>query len=304
MSIKCKFTPVKFKQEVLQQVLPIFKNRLNMSDKDVRDSLYNIFKDISEQLGITGSNKIEESLGIIKKEVSKFFRNEQWLDDNDIRAALSQWKHSVIPEDNTADHLLKDNEKLERVNEDPFETYYQFATNAKIRAKQQANKVGIRSILYNENGVINSINQLNESIRDRQEELLRNIISYLKSRMPLERQLEHPEIFSNGRMYIDNKYTGIVERIKELYGSILGSQNFDPRMLNKYYNEGSYRVLDTYSSWIILNNFDTIIQQIFGKALSINPDMSKFTTKNKYAIAGGSNVYSTWRVSDEINMEK
>ena len=30
----------------------------------------------------------------------------------------------------------------------------------------------------------------------------------------------------------------------------------------------------------------------------------KFTTKNKYAIAGGSNVYSTWRVSDEINMEK
>ena len=304
MSIKCTFTPTKFKQEVLKKVLPIFKNRLNMSDKDVRDSLYNTFKDISEQLGITGISKVDESLEIIKKEIAKFFKSEQWLDDNDIRAALTQWKHTPVPEDNTADHLLKDNEKLERVNEDPFETYYQFAMNAKIRAKQQANKVGIRSILYNEQGIINSTNKLNESIRDRQEELLKNVIDYLKERIPEERQNEHPEIFSEGRMYIDNKYTGIVEKIQEYYGSILGSQNFDPRILNKYYNDENYKVLDAYNSWIILNHFDTILQQIFGKAISIKPDLSKYSTKNKYAIAGGSNVYATWRTSEEIDMGK
>lgn len=304
MSIKCTFTPTKFKQEVLKKVLPIFKNRLNMSDKDVRDSLYNTFKDISEQLGITGINKVDESLEIIKKEVAKFFKSEQWLDDNDIRAALTQWKHTPVPEDNTADHLLKDNEKLERVNEDPFETYYQFAMNAKIRAKQQANKVGIRSILYNEQGIINSTNTLNESVRSRQEELLKDVIDYLKSRIPEERQNEHPEIFSEGRMYIDNKYTGIVEKIQEYYGSILGSQNFDPRILNKYYNDENYKVLDAYNSWIILNHFDTILQQIFGKAISINPDLSKYSAKNKYAIAGGSNVYATWRTSEEIDMGK
>jgi hypothetical protein len=32
--------------------------------------------------------------------------------------------------------------------------------------------------------------------------------------------------------------------------------------------------------------------------------MAKFTTKNKYRIAGGSNVYSTWRISEEIDMGK
>ena len=42
-------------------------------------------------------------------------------------------------------------------------------------------------------------------------------------------------------LYIDNKYTGIVEKIQEYYGSILGSQNFDPRILNKYYNDENYK---------------------------------------------------------------
>ena len=232
------------------------------------------------------------------------FNKEQQLDDNDIIAALSEWKHVPETEDTTADHLVKDNEKLERINEDPFETYYQFAMNAKIRAKQQANKIGVRSILYNENGIINSITELNESIRNRQEELLKTVIDYLKTRISQENQLKHPEIFSNGKMYDGENYTGIVEQIQELYGSILDKENFDPRILNKYYNDGNYDILDVYSSWIILNNFDNIIQNIFGKAISINPDMAKYTGKNKYKIAGGSNVYNTWRVSEEIDMSK
>jgi len=53
-----------------------------------------------------------------------FFDETQQLDDNDIRAALSEWKHTPELEDTTADHLLKDNEKIERINEDPFESYY------------------------------------------------------------------------------------------------------------------------------------------------------------------------------------
>jgi len=85
--------------------------------------------------------------------------------------------------------------------------------NAKIRAKQQANKVCVRSILYNENGIINSITELNESIRDRQEELLKTVIDYLKTRISQENQIKHPEIFSTGKMYDGENYTGIVEQI-------------------------------------------------------------------------------------------
>jgi len=75
-------------------------------------------------MGLTGQAKIEQALNIIKDSVMSFFDEAQQLDDNDIRAALSEWKYTPEPEDTTADHLLKDNEKIERVNEDPFESYY------------------------------------------------------------------------------------------------------------------------------------------------------------------------------------
>jgi antitoxin component of RelBE/YafQ-DinJ toxin-antitoxin module len=99
---------------------------LSVSDKEIRNKLYNAFKDISEKMGLTGSSKIEEALNIIKDTAMFFFDEEQWLDDNDIISALTSWKHDQNPEseDATADHLVKDNEKLERINEDPFEIYY------------------------------------------------------------------------------------------------------------------------------------------------------------------------------------
>ena len=302
--IKCTFTPKSFEEKVLEKALSIFEDE-TLSDLDKRQKLYSAFKDVAEQMGLTGQAKIEQALNIIKESVMSFFDEAQQLDDNDIRAALSEWKYTPEPEDTTADHLLKDNEKIERVNEDPFESYYQLATNAKIRAKQQANKIGVRSILYNENGIVNSVTELNESIRERQEELLSNVIEYLRSRVSEENQLKHPEIFgADVKLYKNGLYSGIVENITDLYGSILGKENFDPRIINKYYNEKNYKILDAYSSWIILNNFDTIMESIFGKAISINPDMAKFTGRNKYRIAGGSNVYNTWRTSDEIDMGK
>lgn len=302
--IKCTFTPKSFEEKVLERALSIFENE-NLSDYDKRQELYITFKDISKKMGITGQVQIEQALNIIKESVMSFFDEAQQLDDNDIRAALSQWKYNAEPEDTSADHLVKDNEKIERINNDPFESFYHLATNAKIRAKQQANKIGVRSILYNENGIINSVSELNESIRDRQEELLDNVINYLRSRVTAENQLKHPEVFGTDvKLYKDGRYTGIVETITELYESILGKENFDPRILNKYYNDKNYKILDAYSSWVILNNFDSILESIFGKALAINPDMAKFTGSNKYRVAGGSNVYSTWRTSEDIDMGK
>jgi hypothetical protein len=64
--------------------------------------------------------------------------------------------------------------------------------------------------------------ELNESIRNRQEELLKNVIDYLETRISRENQLKHPKIFFKGRMYERENYAGIVEKNQELYGSILG----------------------------------------------------------------------------------
>ena len=122
MTIKCTYTPKSFEQKVSERALSIFEND-DLSDKEIRNELYSTFKDISEQMGLTGSSRIKEALDIIKNSAMVLFDEEQWLDDNDIIAALTSWKHdqSSEPEDITADHLVKDNEKLERINEDPFD---------------------------------------------------------------------------------------------------------------------------------------------------------------------------------------
>lgn len=296
--IKCSYTPKDFEQRVSDQALSIYEE--DLSDVETRNSLFNAISNISESMGLTGPARIEQALNIAKTIIDDF-DEAQRLDDSEIRAALNEWKIKKDPENTTADHLSKDNE---RFNDDPFESNYGAALNAKLRAKQQANKIGVQSILYNEDGIINSISELNESIRLRQEQLLQNVINYLKTRISPENQAKYPEIFQNGRMYVGGEYTGIVERIQDLYSSILGKDNFDVRMLNKYYNDENWRILDAYNSWVILNNFDIILQSIFGKAISINPDAAKYSGYNKYSIAGGSNVYSTWRTSEEIDLSK
>lgn len=296
--IKCSYTPKDFEQRVSDQALSIYEE--DLSDVETRNSLFNAISNISESMGLTGPARIEQALNIAKTIIDDF-DEAQRLDDSEIRAALNEWKIKKDPENTTADHLSKDNE---RFNDDPFESNYGAALNAKLRAKQQANKIGVQSILYNEDGIINSTSELNESIRLRQEQLLQNVINYLKTRISPENQAKYPEIFQNGRMYVGGEYTGIVERIQDLYSSILGKDNFDVRMLNKYYNDENWRILDAYNSWVILNNFDTILQSIFGKAISINPDAAKYSGYNKYAIAGGSNVYSTWRTNEEIDLSK
>lgn len=300
--IKCTFTPKSFEQKMAEKAFSIFE--ADLSDVDARNELYKSIKDVSESMGLTGPVKIEQAVQIVENLLSDYFDEAQQLDSNEIRTAISEWKRIPEPEDITADHLIKDNEKIERFNDDPFESNYGAATYAKIRAKQQANNIGVKSILYDESGIINSVSDLNNSIKQQQELLLQKVIDYLKTRISPENQAKYPEIFQNGRMYNGENYTGIVEKIADLYSSILGKQNFDTRTLNKYYKDKNYNILDAYNSWIILNNFDIILQKQFGKAISINPDMAKFTGKNKYSIAGGSNVYTTWRTNEEIDLAK
>lgn len=297
--MKCSFKT--FRQELLKKIVTPIINNSDMSDVVKRQKLLEVIAEISSNMEIGSPNEVEEGLNIVNS-IFKNLNNSQKPDTNLIRAAFTQWrtKPNTIQEDTSSERLNKDG--VEKFNNDIWESIYGSAMNAKIRAKQQANKVGVESILYNEDGIINSTHDLNTSIQKQQEKLLQDVIKYLKTRVPLENQ--NPEIFE-GKMYKDGLYTGIVEKIKSLYEKFLGQENFDVMSLNKDFNNKNYQRLDAYSSWVILNNFDSVLSQIFGKALAINPDSPKYTAKlNKYIIAGGSNVYNTWRTSEEINLSK
>lgn len=298
--MKCNFSLKSFRQELLKQAAPIIKNS-DMSDSAKKQKLLDTIADISKTMEIGAPNDVEQALGLVTQIFSRV-NEAQRPDINLARAAFTAWRNKPTEEveDNSSDRLNKN--QVERFNDDVWETAYGSAMNAKMRAKQQANKVGVQALLYNENGIINSTHDLNLSVQEQQEKLLQNVIEYLKTRVPVEEQIS--DIF-NGKMYKDGVYTGIVERIQSLYEKILGKENFDTMSLNKDFNNKNYQRLDAYSSWIILNNFDTILQQTYGKAIAINPDAPKYTADtNKYVIGGGSNVFNTWRTSEEIDLSK
>ena len=213
----------------------------------------------------------------------------------ELREAMLSWKKTPIKEsEDTSTKRLDNQEKNpQRIIEDPINYYYGRALRAKIRAQQHANTVGIHSILYNENGIINNTTELNAAIKYEQEKLLENVIKYLES--------QGITYFSGRKMYGENNlYTGILEEIQNRVGELF---KFDFNELNGMYNNGRFDDLDAISSWVILNNFDVILKQTFGKAIDINPDKSKYSI-GKYSVGGGSNVYTTWRTNEEIDLSK
>jgi len=121
---------------------------------------------------------------------------------------MLSWKKTPIKEsEDTSTKRLDNQEKnSQRIIEDPINYYYGRALRAKIRAQQHANTVGIHSILYNENGIINNTIELNTAIKYEQEKLLENIIKYLEN--------QGITYFSGRKMYGENNlYTGILEEI-------------------------------------------------------------------------------------------
>ena len=213
----------------------------------------------------------------------------------ELREAMLSWKKTPIKEsEDTSTKRLDNQEKNpQRIIEDPINYYYGRALRAKIRAQQHANTVGIHSILYNENGIINNTTELNAAIKYEQEKLLENVIKYLEN--------QGITYFSGRKMYGENNlYTGILEEIQNRVGGLF---KFDFNELNGMYNNGRFDDLDAISSWVILNNFDVILKQTFGKAIDINPDKSKYSI-GKYSVGGGSNVYTTWRTNEEIDLSK
>lgn len=294
--IQCTFSIKSFRKELRKQAVPILDDE-KMFDSDKKENILKIISNISESMGISQPNQVNQVLDLTN-DMFKGYKQDQLPDNNSITAAITAWrdKSNTPSEDTSSDRL--NSMQNERFNDDIFDNAYGTAMNAKIRAKQHANKVGINSLLFTDEGIIQNTIDLNKAIQQQQEKLLQKVIDYLKTRV------EDDPLFKQS-MYKRGKYTGIVEKIQAKYARILDSKNFDSMTLDRDFNSRNYDKLDAYSSWIILNNFDKVLQDMYGKALAINPDKSKFTGDfDKYAIAGGSNVYTTWRTSEEIDLSK
>lgn len=62
--------------------------------------------------------------------------------------------------------------------------------------------------------------------------------------------------------------------------------------------------IQAYNAWVLLNNFDSFANSIFGEVISIDQNVPQFK-KGRYNLTSkGTKLYSTWRSTDEIFLDK
>ena len=170
-----------------------------------------------------------------------------------------------------------------------------------------------------ERGMIENNVQLNRNIRDYQTQLLKNITRYLQYVIRQSPNLkvddEIKELIKNPVLYdCNNNYTGIIEKIKSFMDTYIGS--IEPSQLRVLFNtmndstksnqerrEALYR-LNAFNSKVILQNFDSYIASVLGRAIKIK-DFGVKTGEDKYILSEKTaKLITTWRVSENIDVEK
>lgn len=265
---------------------------LGLDNETIKKEVLREISEISNDHQIDSSS-IDLAIEVFNNGIADYF--EEFPSKEEIKNAMLAWTIKPNPEqEDTSSEKLNNKERSSQlIVEDPLSVAYSRALKAKLRAQQHVNSVGVHSILFNNDGIIDGTHELNNAIRIQQEELLQTILRYIASNV---QDFE----YSDAKMYENGQYTGIIEKLQEKYNSLF---KFDFNELNALYNNNNLNTLDAYSSWIILNNFDTLLKETFGKAISIDGNKTKYNI-GKYSVAGGSNVYTTWRTNEEIDLSK
>ena len=203
----------------------------------------------------------------------------------------------VNSEDNTTQKIEKQliPEELSQFNKDymePFNISPETATNASLQAK-----ISLRnSILFNGTITVNS-DTLDSSINDEQTKLFNSLTQFLLNNYDLTE--DQSKEVSSWKLQDFNK-------LKKYYSKVFQPDN---NLLQKQLdanngNELNKNTIQAYINYMILDNFDDLVKDTFGDAISINDNLDKFY-RGHYSFANsGTNVYTTWRNSDNIDLGK
>ena len=211
-----------------------------------------------------------------------------------------------ILEKNQVPGETEDSKPVSEFNRD-YLTDFKTSPDTNKLAIQQINNTLLNSFIYNiDNGYTVTPNKLADSIADYQSKLYKNLIDFLNLNKLSETQKEQlnkiTELFTVGNTE-SKVYTGNFEKLKQYFASYFKPQNLVS--LQTKANAGdtaSKYILNSYINYMILDNFSSIIKDTFGKAININDDLQDLDYK-KYSLSElGTNIYSSWRTTDEVNL--
>lgn len=326
---KCTFDKTSFSKGFQDLLDPLVWGEMTnedgseLSDAQSRDFIRKQIETIGENVQLQDQDQ-QEAKDIIKQVLNDNITSELIPSDGDILLYLTNYLRKSIDKPNntyssteTLTKLNEEEELKERFNDDYLTSNYGKVSAAKLEAKNLSRQVIIASCIKSDDGhIIQNDTDLNNQIRIQQQKALDKVIDYLKERAKTDITMEinHPELVgpaANPQMYEmkDGKlqYTGILEQIQKAFG---GKLELDEKELTRIYSNNNIKsekrkYLDGYHNWVLLNNFENVFRETFGKSMAINEDYSKFTGENKYSMnAKASNMNTTWRTSDEIWLDK
>lgn len=197
-----------------------------------------------------------------------------------------------------------------------IDSKFKDAPNAKLFFRRSLKNDLVETFLVKRSGddarYFTSQEEMNENVRAYKQELLDKVFDFFKNDPFLVEIVKDLPT----TMYDESgTYTGVISKIKSVIDSRLDPKVFDGKVkpLEQYYKEyrdgdkqtklEAERFLKAYNAWIMLQNFDTLVEDTFGSIVKVGP-----TTFNrhdsdlhKYEIKGrATNMWNNWTNSDDI----
>lgn len=282
-------------QDILRKITSLAQNH-SLQEQDINKTLSEV-QEILEEYGLSEDISQEDLQGAL----------EDSLNSSSIDEAKDQ----------TSDSLDKDSMYIE--NKEIYSKSLKIeAFDGNSAAFNYFNNVVtdlvIKSMIWNGSKIIASDQDINIEINKYQEKLYQQVLNYLKQQGCSVEDLPQT-------LYTNNfsEYTEALEKVRSLFKDFFDKKLFNNRTLQSKFlalaisgnKEKIQTEIDGYTAWVILNNFDNTIKTKFSSSIGIDNTLSPFTPANSsnsykysFASAKSSNMNTTWRTSEDIDITK
>ena len=308
-------------QQFKEGIMKDIKNKYIIDMQElpkVAKSILDLFQDILDD----DTNMISED------ELLSWFQT-----DNKIAEQLDTLKKT--------DDLLgkkSEEEELKQKYENHFmQDAFGYSAKAKLLFTNFAKNIAVNSFLFADTQrtrICKNSNDLDTAIYNRQNELFKTVIDYIRSiysqggiitdftlnkLVSRNNESDYAEIHRLLRgVNVDGSkaiirlnptsYYKVVKYFGQLFEKpsnleSLIQYTIDPNK-NSTDRQKAQERIKAYNAWVLLNNFDAFANSVFGEVISIDPNIPQFK-KGRYSLTSkGTKLYSTWRSTDEIFLDK
>lgn len=307
---KCVFNKSDLNLELKDKVRDILEDLWDETDPNNQKALYiNSLKDIGEGYDITSLPALADTIDEIIREFTPELYDVLPTNITTYLSGNSSNIETITEENPTKlDALDNPDEVAEAKQRTRGFIVTNYGTATEVAAVMESDVVDniVKCFLVNRTSgkVIKTEHEINEQLRNYQEELLQNVTSYLKdmySKLPSKRKdaANALKTLTDLTMYKDGDYIGALNVLNKLGNVYLHHSHFTADDLRNAFilkRADKRKFIKAYNSLVILNHFDDLLSDKLGNILKINGNyQGTFTGEDKYSIAGtGAHNYRSW----------